>query len=317
MSEHSIVRSGDGRVNFSVVVPTFNRCEFLVACLESIRAQTLQPYEVIVVDDGSTDGTQSFLAAQRDIKFIKQENNGPGAARNSGALAATGQYLAFLDSDDIWSPKALEIFSDVIISRSCPSLIFARYFDFDGQKASPHFDIMSPIVEDYFANFAASNAEDVYAGAGMMVIETSAFRNAGGFLEDRLNAEDHDLALAMSDAPGFVHIRLPATIAHRIHSGNAMADQKKTVLGVLRLVAREQSGDYPGGSSLAPARRRIIARHARAAVLGSAQQGHASDAATLFWLTVPWQLQFGRFRFIAAAIVALARHSIFSRRAIS
>jgi glycosyltransferase involved in cell wall biosynthesis len=93
----------------SVIIPTFNRCHFLMKALRSVEAQSLRPHQVIVVDDGSCDET-SEMVPQRfpNVKLLKQENQGVSAARNAGIQAATGDWIALLDSDDEWLPEKLE-----------------------------------------------------------------------------------------------------------------------------------------------------------------------------------------------------------------
>ncbi|MEO5876496.1 MAG: glycosyltransferase, partial [Streptosporangiaceae bacterium] len=96
----------------SVVVPVYNVGPYLTACLESIAAQTWRDFEVVMVDDGSTDGSAALAAAfaARDPRFrlVRQANAGPGAARNTGVGQARGEFLAFVDSDDLVPPYALE-----------------------------------------------------------------------------------------------------------------------------------------------------------------------------------------------------------------
>src|SRR5258708_38459 len=93
---------------FSVIIPTYNRLNFLKHAINSIRGQNYDGYEIIVVDDGSIDGTSEYLASLgNEVKWLRQENRGPAAARNVGATKATGSYIAFLDSDDVWLPWVL------------------------------------------------------------------------------------------------------------------------------------------------------------------------------------------------------------------
>jgi hypothetical protein len=91
----------------SVIIPTYNRADLLPATLASIRAQTLAPAEIIVVDDGSTDATPALLAASPDLRAIRVPNGGDLVARNIGLAAATAPYVAFCDSDDLWRPEFL------------------------------------------------------------------------------------------------------------------------------------------------------------------------------------------------------------------
>lgn len=94
----------------SVVIPTFNRAQLVCAAVESVLAQTHRPIEVIVVDDGSTDTTVEALARYGDrIRVIRQANSGVCVARNAAITASTGEFIAFLDSDDCWRPWKLAV----------------------------------------------------------------------------------------------------------------------------------------------------------------------------------------------------------------
>src|SRR4030042_6253183 len=94
----------------SVIIPTYNRADCVTKSIDSVLSQTYNDYEIIVVDDGSTDNTRQILQSYVDkclIHYIYQDNAGCAAARNSGIRAAKGQWIAFLDSDDTWLPDKL------------------------------------------------------------------------------------------------------------------------------------------------------------------------------------------------------------------
>ena len=93
----------------SIIIPTFNRCELLYRALNSVFKQTYSDYEVIVIDDGSTDGTAEMLQKSfTQVRYVFQSNKGVSAARNKGLALAQGRWIAFLDSDDEWLPQKLE-----------------------------------------------------------------------------------------------------------------------------------------------------------------------------------------------------------------
>ena len=98
---------------FSVITPTFNRAGFLAEMMRSVQAQSMDAYEHIIVDDGSTDGTEGlvapFVAQDPRLHYMKQENKGRSVARNVGIEAANGRYICFLDSDDLWLPEHLAL----------------------------------------------------------------------------------------------------------------------------------------------------------------------------------------------------------------
>jgi len=98
------------RVKVSVVIPTYNRAGFVTRAIDSALAQTYRDFEIVVVDDGSTDDTERILRAYGDrIRYLRQENAGVSRARNAGIAAARGEWIAFLDSDDEWLSEKLAV----------------------------------------------------------------------------------------------------------------------------------------------------------------------------------------------------------------
>src|SRR5947209_7185825 len=94
----------------TVVIPVFNGAPFVGKAVESVRAQTMKDVEVIVIDDGSTDGTQTVLAElerTQGIRWYQQDHGGPARSRNRGIEAARGAFIALLDCDDVWLPEKL------------------------------------------------------------------------------------------------------------------------------------------------------------------------------------------------------------------
>jgi len=127
----------------SIIVPTFNRRQLLCDTLESIYKQTYRPIEVLVVDDGSTDDTESYVTewARKhnitnvfDVCYIRQENSGPSAARNRGISEAKGDYVQFLDSDDILLPDKIQDGISAFMSDSDLDLVYCLRGDWDPDK---------------------------------------------------------------------------------------------------------------------------------------------------------------------------------------
>lgn len=106
-------------MNFSVIIPAYNREKELPKCIESVLSQTYQEFELIIVDNGSTDSTkaivQDYIDKDNRIKYFWQENSGsPAGSRNTGILKALGEWIAFLDSDDYWYKNKLELVTKTI-----------------------------------------------------------------------------------------------------------------------------------------------------------------------------------------------------------
>ena len=119
----------------SVIIPTYNRLDYVQEAIDSVLAQTYTDYELIVVDDGSTDGTGDTLKARYGdrIRYLWQENQGWPAARNHGVSIAQGEYIAQLDSDDLWLPEKLV--RQVPVLDACPEavLVFSHVMQIDAE----------------------------------------------------------------------------------------------------------------------------------------------------------------------------------------
>jgi len=110
------------QVRFSIIVPTYNRSKFLKIAISSVIGQSYTNWELLIIDDGSTDDTKSLIHQFRDdrIKYVYQENSERAVARNNGIKLVTGSYICFLDSDDYYLPNHLESFQKLIIQKQHP-----------------------------------------------------------------------------------------------------------------------------------------------------------------------------------------------------
>ncbi len=118
------------RYRVSVIIPTYNRSQVLLRAINSVINQTSKPFEIIVVDDGSTDDTKKALEIYGDkIRYLYRENSGrPGVARNTGLENAKGDWIAFIDSDDVWLPDKLQLQLRLIEKAKVPlGLVFGDY----------------------------------------------------------------------------------------------------------------------------------------------------------------------------------------------
>src|SRR5262249_54903355 len=148
-----------GLMLFSVVIPAHDRWHVLPRTLDSVWAQTFTDFEVIVVNDGSTDGTEEWLAAQGErVPRVTQANHGPGAARNLGTRKARGEYVAFLDSDDVWPSWTLATFAGLIYKHNSPAILAGRVVEFREEReleAIRPEPVCADCYTDYFASFRA------------------------------------------------------------------------------------------------------------------------------------------------------------------
>ena len=114
----------------SVVIPCYNQAHFLTEAIESVLAQTSRQFEIIVVDDGSTDNTAEVAARYPGIGYLRQDNQGLAAARNTGLRHSQGDYLVFLDADDRLLPAALESGLDYLSAHPACAFVWGHYLRF-------------------------------------------------------------------------------------------------------------------------------------------------------------------------------------------
>ncbi len=286
------------------------------ATLNSVFTQDFTDYEVIVVDDGSTDGTLELLRDYPNIKLLRQMNQGPGVARNYGVKEASGSYIAFLDSDDLWFPWTLSTFLSVLEKHGMPDLIAARMIEFwqDSELDSSRPEALR--VEE-FKDYFESSKKGYFVGACMMILRKQAFQNVGGFTEKRVYAEDCDLAIRLGVANGFVQILAPVTLAYRQHGSNARRNLALIYKGIVNLIDSELEGKYPGGDFRADARTCLITLHVRPVCVECIHAGEQLRAWKLYFRTFFWHIKARRWKYILGfPLLALAQlHRGWGRRA--
>jgi glycosyltransferase involved in cell wall biosynthesis len=288
---------------FTVIIPTFNRANFITEALDTVFSQELQDYEVIVVDDGSTDDTIERLQPYTNrLTLMRQKNRGPGAARNLGARGAKGEYLAFLDSDDFWFPWALATYAQIIDDNGQPTLIAGSmiYFHERSEVASIGRDAL---CVERFADYFAASRRGLYCGSCKMVVRRDVFLAAEGFLEENINAEDHDFVMRVGVAPAFVNVISPITIGYRQHPLALTRNLQKTLAGNCRLISMECEGRYPGGAARRRDRQRILTQHTRPLSLDLLREGNRPQAWSLYRQTFSWNLSLGRFQYLVGFLL--------------
>lgn len=297
------IQEAGGRMMFSVIIPAYNRRALLEQALASVWAQEFRDYEVIVVDDGSTDETMEMLEAQQRehtvLKVIRQANGGPGAARNRGAKEAKGEYLAFLDSDDLWFPWTLETFAEAVRLHDFPTVIGGNFVEseFSNGRLSV---TQTSFASQSFADYLSSWEHPFFVGAGMGVYRREPFLRVAGFVEDRLNAEDHDLMFRMGNDAGFVKVLAPVTLLYRRHPQSETANLASAAAGTLRIILREKRGEYPGGLARKRERTALLAAHSRPVALACVKSRHMREGMDIYLHTVWWNLADGRWRYLLA-----------------
>lgn len=214
----------------SVIIPVYNGSAFLAEAIESVLSQTHQAYEVIVVDDGSTD--DSVAVAERyapAVRIVSQPNAGCGAARNLGVLHAGGSLLAFLDADDLWVPDKLQQQVCALAHDDTLEMVFGRV----------------EVFHDIEDNNALATATQVYDGiiAGTMLIIHTAFQRVGAFATEWRIGEFADWYARALECGVRAHTIPQVLMKRRLHAKNitrAAADSRTAYLQVLRNTLRRR-----------------------------------------------------------------------------
>ena len=238
----------------SVILPTYNRAHLLDRAIRSVLDQTYQDFELIVVDDGSSDNTEEVVTNFTDpcIRYLRHEQNrGAAAARNTGIRVAQGEYIAFLDSDDGWLPGKLE--KQMKVFGSASSKVGIVYTDMwrigqDGVRRYWHSSRIMPedgIIYDHLIG-------DRLTGISMpsVVIRRECFARAGMFDEEFSRLIDRDLFIRLSRRFYFYHIA--EALVNYYETGRRISSDDRLLIKAQSLILEKYYDDIAkNGKSLA------------------------------------------------------------------
>lgn len=192
----------------SIIIPTFNRSDFITIALDSVLKQTCNDYEIVVIDDGSSDDTREVLKPYQDnIRYFYQDNKGIPTTRNRGIREATGDYIAFLDSDDYWLPEKLERQMECFSKNPRYGMIATRCSSIspDGKLRAKNRPGKSGwvLIDLFKANFIRTSSAMIKKGC----LET-----VGLFDESLPECEEYDLWLRIANQYPIGFINDPLTV---------------------------------------------------------------------------------------------------------
>jgi glycosyltransferase involved in cell wall biosynthesis len=222
----------------SVIIPAFNAERFLAEAIRTALGQTLRPAEVIVVDDGSTDSTAAIAGQFSGVRLCRHEHSGVSVARNTGAKASTGAYLAFLDADDLWHAEKLELQSAVLDEDAQTDIAACR-----------HTYVIEEPVPTWFRG-----PRDGSVAPGYLLIPSLIRRTAwdlvGEFDSTLSHGEDGDWLFRALDLGIKVRVVDQPLMMYRIHGANASSAGAAVREGILRTlrasVQRKREGARDG-----------------------------------------------------------------------
>lgn len=250
--------STDDAPAVSIVMPTFNTALYISEALDSVFAQTFTDYEVIVVNDGSPDTDELEQVLEPYLKriiYLKQENRGPGGARNTAILKARGEYVALLDSDDMWYPDYLAQQMRALRENPALDLIYTDALLIGN----------SPLAGRTFTDINPSNGKvtfesllrwDCMVITSCTVARKQALIDAGLFDERFFYGEDFDLWLRVAYRGGQLDYQKQVLAQHRLHPVSLCANGVRRINGEIEIYEK-----WLRGSSLSPPMREVARGH--------------------------------------------------------
>jgi glycosyltransferase involved in cell wall biosynthesis len=207
----------------SVIVPVYNREQFLRETLDSVFALEYEPFEVIVVDDGSTDGSAAIAESYPGVRCIRRENRGPGAARNAGIEVSQGEFVAFVDSDDVVLPNKLSAQVGYLLEHPDVTATLGRQ-----EWITPPPDAVPDLVWGDLDGITPIS----------VVIRRAALLEVGCFDPALRGPEDVDLLVRLREG-GYRLLVLPEIVMRRrYHGGNLVAGRREAPLPLDLLKAK-------------------------------------------------------------------------------
>lgn len=214
----------------TVVLPVYNGARYIKEALDSVFAQTFRDFEVICIDNGSTDETRSILEGYGErVRVLRRENRGPCGGRNEGVRKATAQYIAFLDHDDYWYPRKLE--QQVAVLSAEPDVVLVLCNSDRMDAAGRLLQVGATLAER--ATMGDSplgrlmEADQLLSSA--ILVRRDAFERAGMYDEGLRGFEDFDLCARLKREGRFVFLE-ESGMCYRVHSASLSHAGKETVV---------------------------------------------------------------------------------------
>jgi hypothetical protein len=259
----------------SVVIPTYNRAHTVMDAVRSVLAQRFTDLELIVVDDGSTDDTAARMAAiaDRRLRYVRGRHGGVSAARNLGVRHATGDLVAFLDSDDLW--RADKLACEVAFMARHPEVdvVFTDLEKRHGDRVYPSFMRQTAVFSRRLRDGVYPEGlvlepremrlcllEEVPIKPSALTLRRRAFQAVGGFDESWSSSEDWEFLLRLARRHRFAYLDRPLAVLFISPDSLHIVDQSRGEAAMIRLLLRERRALADDGAALAAVRRGLVSR---------------------------------------------------------
>ncbi len=219
----------------SIIIPVYNGEKYIADTIQSVIDQTYKNWELIIVDDGSTDNTAVVVKQFNDsrISYIKKNNTGVSDTRNLGATISKGEILCFLDADDIWLPENLEKKVEKLITEPKGVLVYSSMFLWDERNDYKTCKTTKKIVEDDWGKFRRLMVPTIPSSA---IIKRDYFFEAGMFDTNISTSADFDLTIRLRELGEFIYLEEPLVLyrCHPSQMHNNIALYKHDMIYILK-----------------------------------------------------------------------------------
>ena len=265
--------------------------------------------ELSLNDPLSAISYQPSITAKPRLRVIRQENAGPGAARNLGAKEARGEYMAFLDIDDLWFPWSFEVYRQVIEQEKFPGFVVGCPYVFE---TSSQFQAVAQghLQTKTHSDYLASGDERRWWGVSSFVVKKSLFEKVGGFASEFVNGEDADFVMKCGTEPGFVQVVCPLTFGYRKHEANITKAFEKNLAGARLQIRNERMGIYPGGKPREWERWHILSRQIRPVAVAAVENGNPAAECEIYNATFRWHLKLRKWKFLLGLPMAIITRAV-------
>ncbi|MCR4681974.1 MAG: glycosyltransferase [Clostridiales bacterium] len=232
-------------IGVSVVIPVYNCSVYIGKAIESVLSQTQKPLEIIVADDGSDDGSAAVAASFPGVRVVSLPHRGVSAARNGGIAASSGEWIAFLDADDVWHPEKLEKQARYLEEHPGCEMVFCGYRNFtdipDSELSERQKQIMSAVVPEYLVS--ACVKREVFDRYGLFD-ETLRFGEDTEWIA-RLRMEGADLSHRLDEI--FYYRRVHTSNLTLSHSRLSRDEYLLLMAGAVRKASKGRKTPKDGG----------------------------------------------------------------------
>ncbi|NJW53439.1 glycosyltransferase family 2 protein [Salinimicrobium oceani] len=280
----------------SIVIPTYNRANFIARCINSVLKQTFEKWELLIIDDGSTDNTQDIVTEYLGdirIRYFKKQKRGATHSRNVGVEKSTGEYITFLDSDDEAEPEWLESFIGLITQGAEVMCCGFQYYNYKGEPQKEHLPY--EMGELYY------NRTGRFTNGGVFLMKKYLFEQIGGYDEEVRAGQHSEMAIRLLELLENKKIKIynlsvPLIKVHVHQDAKIRTDDEALLSGAVYVLNKHKT--------VFKKHKTVYANYLGVAAVSAARLGKTAKAKRLFFKA--WLLNPGNVKMLGRYFISLS-----------